>query len=104
MKSSSNRMIGRRAFVAGAVTVLSAPLASCGKPPGKKLPRVTFIFAGTPVAEMQGPEPAAPDFRQFLNTLRARGWIEGQTVVIERRSAERKWDQVPALFTEVIRQ
>src|SRR5262245_39228517 len=93
----------RRAFVAGTLGLVAALLASCGKPTGKKLPRVTFIFAGTPVADMQGPEPVAPDFREFLHTLRARGWIDGQTVVIDRRSAERKWDQVPALFADVIR-
>src|SRR5262245_40060761 len=80
------------------------PLAVHAQPVRRKLPRVTFIFGGIPVAEMQGPEPVAPDFREFLHTLRDRGWIEGQTVVIERRSAERKWDQVPALFADVIRQ
>ncbi len=40
----------------------------------------------------------APDYRLFVHTLRDRGWIDGQTVLIERRLAEQKWDQLPALL------
>ncbi len=86
----------------GALGLLAAPLAVEGQPAGKKLPRVGFVYAGTPVAEMLGPDPVSPDFRMFLHTLRDRGWIDGRSVVIDRRSAERKWDQVPALFADVI--
>ena len=93
-----------RLLVVTLLTALATSVPAAAQPAGKKQPRVAFIFAGTPVAEMQGTEPAAPDFREFLHTLRDRGWIDGQTVVIERRSVERKWDQVPALFADVIRQ
>src|SRR5262249_51319406 len=45
-----------------------------------------------------------PDYRAFIHTLSDRGWIDGQTVVIERRSAEMKFDQLPALLADVVRQ
>jgi putative ABC transport system substrate-binding protein len=86
------------------LTALAAPPLAPAQPAGKKLPRVALIFSTTPVTEMQGPDPAAPDARVFVHALRDRGWVDGQTVVIERRSAEAKWDQVPALFADVVRQ
>jgi putative ABC transport system substrate-binding protein len=87
-----------------ALALLSAPLAAEAQQAGKKLPRVVIVSAGQPLAEMLGPDPIAPDYRLLIHTLRDRGWMDGQTVVIERRSAETKWDQVPALFDDVIRQ
>ncbi len=84
--------------------LLAAALPSEAQPAGKKLPRVVLVFSTTPVAEMLGPDPVALDARAFVHALRDRGWIDGQTVVIERRSAEARWDQVPALFADVVRQ
>ena len=86
------------------LTALLTALPAAAQPAGKKLPRVALIFSTTPVAEMQGPDPVAPDARVFVHALRDRGWLDGQTVVIERRSAEAKWDRVPALFADVVRQ
>jgi hypothetical protein len=81
-----------------------APVASEAQPAGKKLPRVVLVFSTMPVAEMLGPDPMDPGARAFVHTLRDRGWIDGHTVVIERRSAEAKWDQVSAQFTDAARQ
>src|SRR5215510_14639092 len=89
-------MMSRRTFLAGAVTLLAAPLAAHAQRPAKKQPRVTLVFSTTPVAEMLGPDPIAPDARAFVHALRDSGWVDGQTVVIERRSAAAQWDQVPA--------
>jgi hypothetical protein len=51
--------VDRRAFVAGTLSLLAAPLAAGALQAGKKLPRIAFVFAGTPVAQMQGSEPVA---------------------------------------------
>lgn len=93
----------RRAFIA-LLAVLPVPLATQAQPTGKKLPRVVLVFSTTPVAEMLGPDPVDLGARAFVHALRDRGWVDGHTVVIERRSAEAKWDQVPALFADVVRQ
>ena len=85
------------------LTALLACLPAAAQPTGKKLPRVALVFSTTPVTEMLGPDPVAPDARAFVHALRDRGWIDGRTVVIERRSAEAKWDQAPALFADAVR-
>jgi putative ABC transport system substrate-binding protein len=41
--------------------------------------------------------------RAFVHGLRDLGWIDGQTIVIERRSAEGKWTAVPAIFRDLVR-
>jgi putative ABC transport system substrate-binding protein len=86
------------------LTALLTTLPAAAQPTGKKLPRVALVFSTTPVTEMLGPDPLAPDARAFVHGLRDRGWVDGHTVVIERRSAEAKWDQLPALFADVVRE
>jgi len=89
------------ALLAGMVLT---PPPAVAQPAGKRLLRVAVVSAGQPLAEMLGPDPVAPDYRAFVHTLRDRGWIDGQTVVIDRRSAEMKFDQLPAILADVVRQ
>jgi putative ABC transport system substrate-binding protein len=63
--------------------------------------RVAFVLTTSPLAEMAGPEPAHRPFRAFLHELRARGWMEGRNLVLERRSAEGKFERAPAIFSEL---
>jgi hypothetical protein len=51
-------------------------------------PVVAFVHAVIPQIEMAGSAPVSPLARAFVHGLRDLGWIEGRTVVIERRSAE----------------
>jgi putative ABC transport system substrate-binding protein len=51
---------------------------------------------------MTGSNPTSPLARAFVQGLRNLGWIEGQTVVIERRSAEGGPQRAPAIFAELI--
>ena len=62
---------------------------------------VAFVHAVIPPAEMAGPDPASPLARAFVHGLRDLGWIEGRTVIIERRSAEGEPQRAPALFGEL---
>ena len=39
------------------------------------------------MAEISGPDPANLPARAFLHGLRDLGWIDGRTVIIERRTA-----------------
>src|SRR5262245_5476312 len=39
----------------------------------------------------------------FLEGLRERGWVEGQTILLERRHAGGRADQLPELATELVR-
>jgi putative tryptophan/tyrosine transport system substrate-binding protein len=81
-------MMDRRRFLltslAGAV---AAPRAAEGQQAGRVW-RIGVLFGGTPTADMAGPEPRSAILRSFLEGLHELGYVEGQNVVIERRSAE----------------
>ena len=81
-------MISRRAFVATAIGGLLAPPLAGGAQRAGKAYRVGLIAAASPVSEMSGPEPINPAARAFLRGLRDLGYVEGQNIILERRSAE----------------
>jgi putative ABC transport system substrate-binding protein len=80
-------------------SLLAAPLAWAQT--GGKARRIAFVNTTSPLAEITGPEPSHPGFRAFTQELRARGWIEGQNLVLDRRSAEGRFERASAIFTEV---
>jgi putative ABC transport system substrate-binding protein len=65
-------------------------------------PIVAFVHAVIPSGEMAGPDPISSIARAFVHGLRELGWIEGQTVIIERRSAEGQPQRAPAIFAELM--
>jgi putative ABC transport system substrate-binding protein len=78
----------RRAFlVITAGGLLAAPLAAEAQPAGKVC-RVGLILITAPLSEMAGLEPANALTRGFVQGLRALGYVEGQNLILERRSAE----------------
>jgi len=92
-------LIRRRHLLIAAGTLLAAPLARAQS--AGRARRVAFVNTTSPLAEMTGPEPEHPPFRAFLDELRARGWIEGKNLVLERRSAEGRFERAPAIFAEL---
>ncbi len=85
-----------------AVGLLAMPLAAEGQQAGK-IYRVGLILTTSPVSEMAGPEPVHPPTRAFLHTLRSLGYVEGQNVVFERRSAEGKFERFTEIVAELVR-
>ena len=78
------------------IGLLWPPLVATAQQPGKVY-RIGFLSALFP--------PSEPDWQQrspFLQGLRELGWIEGQNMVIERRWAERQFERLPALATELV--
>jgi putative ABC transport system substrate-binding protein len=89
-------VIGRRAFLAGTGAVLLAvPLTADAQPAGK-VQRIGYLL-GTSSTVSSRPVEA---FRQGLGGL---GWVEGQNVVIEYRSAEGRYDRLPDLAADLVR-
>jgi putative tryptophan/tyrosine transport system substrate-binding protein len=86
----------RRAFL-GALTggLLAAPRLAGAQSAGKVY-RVGYLTAGSITANPHVLEA----FRQGLREL---GWVEGQNIVIEYRSAEGRFDRLPGLAAELIR-
>ena len=68
----------------------------------KRLPVVGFVSPGAPLAELAGADPVNLPFRAILHGLRGFGWIEGQTVVIERRSTDGDPQRAPAVAADLL--
>jgi putative ABC transport system substrate-binding protein len=74
------------------LSLLAAPLAAQAQRPGH-----------VPVIGMLTPQPAPqPAFEAFRHGLRALGYLEGQTILLEYRFADGRFDQLPALATELV--
>jgi len=89
-------------LVSLALSLLLAPISTDAQQPGKVY-RVGLIFTTSPVSEMAGPEPVHPLARVFLHTLRSLGYVEGQNLVFERRSAEGKFERFAEIVAELVR-
>jgi putative tryptophan/tyrosine transport system substrate-binding protein len=90
--------LSRRQVVQGAGTVGLGLLAGCGRLPGQvqapaKVPRIGFLSLGPPDSADDGA------FHQRLSEL---GYVDGQTVLIEYRSAEGQDERYPALAAELV--
>jgi len=83
----------RRKFI-GTVAgfLLAAPLAAIAQQAGG-VRRIGILTAGV-VSRVTPPE--------FFDELRERGWVEGQTLVIERRGGDGNSERVPALAAELV--
>ena len=86
-------MINRRLFLRGAVL---APLVVPCAVEAQQTPTVRRIGVLTPSVDRTA---AAPFFEQ----LRELGWVEGQNLVVERRSADGRNEQLPRLAVELTR-
>jgi ABC-type uncharacterized transport system substrate-binding protein len=93
----------RRAFISTlAGGLLAAPLGAGAQQAGK-LYRVGFAQPSIPVAEMTGSEPVHPPTRAFVQGLRALGYVEGQNLILERRSAEGRYERFGDIIAELVR-
>jgi putative ABC transport system substrate-binding protein len=83
-------VIDRRTFL-GAVTAcaLASPLAATAQ---QKVHRIGILTAGSVAA-------LPPTLFEALRDL---GWVEGKNLVIERRTADGRAEQVPALAAELV--
>ena len=86
-------MIDRRAFLAGAIAFSAAPLAAEAQQ-AAKIARIGYL-TGNLATSLHLQEA----FRQGLRDL---GYVEGRNVVIEYRSAEGKYERLPALAADLV--
>ena len=52
---------------------------------------------------MQGAEPLHPSVHAFVHELRRRGYVEGENLVLERRSAEGVVERINGILEELLR-
>ena len=89
----------RRDFISMLCTVTVArPLTAFAQQPGKVY-RVGVISTTAPVSEMDASnEPLAA----FVHTLRDLGYVEGRNLVLERRSAEGRFERFADIIAELV--
>jgi putative tryptophan/tyrosine transport system substrate-binding protein len=89
--------VERRGFIVGTFALLAAPLECDAQPPGK-IYRIGLLYGVT------GFDPSAdPTERALVEGLRERGYVIGQNLVIELRSAYGKWERLPDLAGELVK-
>jgi putative ABC transport system substrate-binding protein len=87
----------RRAFISLLVGGAAAwPLAAGAQQP-TKVPRIGFLATGS----LESPETRAT-LDAFRQGLRERGYVEGQSLIIEYRSADGEYARLPRLANELV--
>lgn len=82
------RVMHRRTFGLAVAYSLFAAQADVQAQQAGKVYRVAIVANAAPLSELAGPDPAGLSFRAFVHGLRALGYVEGQNLLLERRSAE----------------
>jgi ABC-type uncharacterized transport system substrate-binding protein len=86
----------RRFLLTSLAGALAAPLAATAQPAGKRIPRIGYLDGAALSA-------ASVRIEALRQGLRERGYVEGQNIAIEWRSAEGKADRLPGLAAELVR-
>jgi ABC-type uncharacterized transport system substrate-binding protein len=92
----------RREFL-GALggTVIALPFGANAQQ-AIKVYRVGYFFSTAPLAVMVGSDPIDPVTKAFVHGLRALGYTEGENLVLERRSAEGKFERIDEIAAELV--
>ena len=80
--------------------MLAAPFASAQ--PATRIYRVAVILTTSPLAEMTGEDPVHPTIRAFVHEMRARGYVEGRNLILERRTAAGRPERYPGIVAELV--
>jgi putative ABC transport system substrate-binding protein len=91
--------VKRREFI-GALVCAGAGVALPAAAQTAK--KVALVLTGISEAEIVGPDPTFAPARAFVHQLRALGWVDGQTIAIERRTLDGDRQRAPALFAELL--
>jgi putative ABC transport system substrate-binding protein len=90
----------RRELIAQIAGATVWPLAAHAQPTAR-IYRVGFVFPNATLADMAGPHPANRYAAAFVQALRGLGYLEGQNLVLERRSAEGRYERFQGIVAEL---
>jgi len=91
----------RRFLLTSLAGVLAGPLVAESQ--AGKVYRIGILSGASPVSAMVGPNPASSSVSALLQRLRELGYVYGENLVTESRSAEGMPDRLPALAAELVR-
>ena len=90
-------MISRRGFLAGAVTLLAAPLATEAQQTGK-------VYHVGLVSVAVAPGGRTVLWRAFLDAMRELNYVEGRNLVVRQAAAAGKREALPGLLADLVKQ
>jgi putative tryptophan/tyrosine transport system substrate-binding protein len=93
---SSSSALGSRLSPALVLWLLLLALSFAEAQQAARSPRIGLLSTGTDPSR-----PLPPQWLAFFEGMRALGWVEGQNVTVERRSAAGKSELVPGFATEL---
>jgi putative ABC transport system substrate-binding protein len=64
--------------------------------------RVGLVFTTSAVSEMAGPDPIHPLARSFVQSLATLGYVQGENLLLEHRSAQGKFERFPEIMRELV--
>jgi putative tryptophan/tyrosine transport system substrate-binding protein len=99
---SAGKTMKRREFISLFGGVAAWPLAAQAQQPDRVQYKVAWIATTSPLSELVGPNPSHPLANAFLRGLHELGYNEGKNLQIEWRSAEGKFDNLPAIIQQLI--
>src|SRR5262245_45372483 len=87
----------RRALFAGTLALLATPVAAGAQQPTKAT-RLGILYGSTPAFD-----PVSDTYdKAIVQGLQDHGYVVGQNVMVEFRSAQDKWDRLPDLVAELV--
>jgi putative ABC transport system substrate-binding protein len=92
----------RREFIAGIGATAALVSRSARAQQTRRLPSIAIVYSVGTVNEMAGTNALGVNMRAFEKALHDRGWIEGRTVAIERRSPEGDPRRAKSIMAEVV--
>jgi ABC-type uncharacterized transport system substrate-binding protein len=91
-------MVDRRALLAYTAACALILSSRANSQPPAKLPRVALVYNSIPLAALAH----HPIDRAFVAGLRDLGLVEGQNIILGRRSADGHYDRLPLLMQELL--
>jgi putative tryptophan/tyrosine transport system substrate-binding protein len=92
----------RRDFIAAVGGAALANVHPGHAQQAERVYRVGWVVSTAPLSELTGQNPINPQTKAFVGGMRDLGYIEGKNLVIERRSAEGKFERLPDIIRELI--
>lgn len=92
----------RRWRVASCALTLFIFLGTSQAQESGRVHRVGFVLTTSPIFEMLGTKPKHGGVDAFLREMEANGFVEGKNLIVERRSAEGKFERFGDIISELL--
>ena len=92
----------RRAFIGTAAVGVLVLSSRASAQRAEKVPRVAVVFRDFQRTDIAGTDPVNRLARAFVHRMRELGFVEGRNIVIDRRSAEGRFELMPAIMRELV--